>query len=162
DLTKQKNSSSDISPTAGQMARLLGLAQASKVYRNNKNLSGFTKFSNGGNEVAFGTIGDASTSEGQFWEAINAIGVLQVPVVMSVWDDSYGIAVPKTYATTEDSSSEVLKAFEGDTVKHNGYEICTVTAWDYPSLIETYEEAVNIAGEEHCAVLVHVEGVAPP
>jgi TPP-dependent pyruvate/acetoin dehydrogenase alpha subunit len=95
DLTKMKNSSSDISPTAGQMARLLGLGQASKVYRNNKALASFTKFSNKGNEVAFGTIGDASTSEGPFWEAINAMGVLQVPVVMSVWDDGQGISVPK-------------------------------------------------------------------
>ena len=162
DLTKQKNSSSDISPTAGQMARLLGLAQASKVYRNNKNLSGFTKFSNGGNEVAFGTIGDASTSEGQFWEAINAIGVLQVPVVMSVWDDGQGISVPKKYQTTKESISEVLKGFQRDKGKNNGYEIFTVKAWDYPSLIETYEKAVKIAREEHCPVLVHVEEVTQP
>ncbi|MBX2959536.1 MAG: transketolase [Flavobacteriales bacterium] len=162
DLTKQKNSSSDISPTAGQMARLLGLAQASKVYRNNKNLSGFTKFSNGGNEVAFGTIGDASTSEGQFWEAINAIGVLQVPVVMSVWDDGQGISVPKKYQTTKESISEVLKGFQRDKGANNGYEIFKVKAWDYPSLIETYEKAVKIAREEHCPVLVHVEEVTQP
>lgn len=162
DLTKQKNSSSDISPTAGQMARLLGLAQASKVYRHNKNLSGFTKFSNGGNEVAFGTIGDASTSEGQFWEAINAIGVLQVPVVMSVWDDGQGISVPKKYQTTKESISEVLKGFQRDKGKNNGYEIFVVKAWDYPSLIETYEKAVKIAREEHCPVLVHVEEVTQP
>ncbi len=162
DLTKQKNSSADISPTAGQMARLLGLAQASKVYRHNKNLSGFTKFSNGGNEVAFGTIGDASTSEGQFWEAINAIGVLQVPVVMSVWDDGQGISVPKKYQTTKESISEVLKGFQRDKGANNGYEIFKVKAWDYPSLIETYEKAVKIAREEHCPVLVHVEEVTQP
>jgi 2-oxoisovalerate dehydrogenase E1 component len=162
DLTKQKNSSADISPTAGQMARLLGLAQASKVYRHNKNLSGFTKFSNGGNEVAFGTIGDASTSEGQFWEAINAIGVLQVPVVMSVWDDGQGISVPKKYQTTKESISEVLKGFQRDKGVNNGYEIFKVKAWDYPSLIETYEKAVKIAREEHCPVLVHVEEVTQP
>lgn len=162
DLTKIKNSSADISPTAGQMARLVGLAQASKVYRNNAALAGFTTFSKGGNEVAFGTIGDASTSEGQFWEAINAIGVLQVPVVMSVWDDGQGISVPKKYQTTKESISEVLKGFQRDNGKNNGYEIFTVKAWDYPSLIETYEKAVKIAREEHCPVLVHVEEVTQP
>lgn len=162
DLTKIKNSSSDISPTAGQMARLLGLAQASKVYRNNKNLSGFSQFSKEGNEVAFGTIGDASTSEGQFWESINAMGVLQVPVVMSVWDDGQGISVPKKYQTTKESISVVLKGFQRDKGKNNGYEIFTVKAWDYPTLIETYEKAVKIAREEHCPVLVHVEEVTQP
>lgn len=162
DLTKIKNSSSDISPTAGQMARLLGLAQASKVYRNNKNLSGFSQFSKEGNEVAFGTIGDASTSEGQFWESINAMGVLQVPVVMSVWDDGQGISVPKKYQTTKESISVVLKGFQRDKGKNNGYEIFTVKAWDYPSLIDTYEKAVKIAREEHCPVLVHVEEVTQP
>ena len=162
DLTKIKNSSSDISPTAGQMSRLVGLAQASKVYRNNKNLAKFTNFSKGGNEVAFGTIGDASTSEGQFWEAINAMGVLQVPVVMSVWDDGQGISVPKKYQTTKESISEVLKGFQRDNGKNNGYEIFTVKAWDYPSLIETYEKAVKIAREEHCPILVHVEEVTQP
>jgi len=162
DLTKIKNSSSDISPTAGQMGRLLGLAQASKVYRNNKDLSGFTNFSNGGNEVAFGTIGDASTSEGPFWESINAMGVLQVPVVMSVWDDGQGISVPKKYQTTKESISEVLKGFQRDKGKNNGYEILKVKAWDYSALIETYEKATKIAREEHCPVLVHVEEVTQP
>jgi len=125
DLTKMKNSSSDISPTAGQMARLLGLGQASKVYRNNKDLASFTKFSNKGNEVAFGTIGDASTSEGPFWEAINAMGVIQVPVVMSVWDDGQGISVPKKYQTTKESISEVLKGFQREEGT-NGFEIFKV------------------------------------
>jgi pyruvate/2-oxoglutarate/acetoin dehydrogenase E1 component/TPP-dependent pyruvate/acetoin dehydrogenase alpha subunit len=162
DLTKIKNSSADISPTAGQMGRLLGLAQASKVYRNNKELASFTNFSKGGNEVAFGTIGDASTSEGPFWEAINAIGVLQVPVVMSVWDDGQGISVPKKYQTTKESISEVLKGFQRDKGKNNGYEILKVKAWDYTALIETYEKAVKIAREEHCPVLVHVEEVTQP
>ena len=162
DLTKIKNSSADISPTAGQMGRLLGLAQASKVYRNNKDLASFTNFSKGGNEVAFGTIGDASTSEGPFWEAINAMGVLQVPVVMSVWDDGQGISVPKKYQTTKESISEVLKGFQRDKGKNNGYEILKVKAWDYTSLIETYEKAAKIAREEHCPVLVHVEEVTQP
>ncbi len=162
DLTKIKNSSSDISPTAGQMSRLVGLAQASKVYRNNKNLAGFTTFSKGGNEVAFGTIGDASTSEGQFWESINAMGVMQVPVVVSVWDDGQGISVPKKYQTTKESISEVLKGFRRDKGQNNGYEIFNVKAWDYPSLVDTYEKAVKIAREEHCPVLVHVEEVTQP
>ncbi len=161
DLTKMKNSSSDISPTAGQMARLLGLGQASKVYRGNKDLASFTKFSNKGNEVAFGTIGDASTSEGPFWEAINAMGVLQVPVVMSVWDDGQGISVPKKYQTTKESISEVLKGFQRENGS-NGFEILKVRAWDYPALIETYEKATKIAREEHCPVLVHVEEVTQP
>jgi len=161
DLTKMKNSSSDISPTAGQMARLLGLGQASKVYRNNKALASFTKFSNKGNEVAFGTIGDASTSEGPFWEAINAMGVLQVPVVMSVWDDGQGISVPKKYQTTKESISEILKGFQREKGS-NGFEILKVRAWDYPDLVETYEKATKIAREEHCPVLVHVEEVTQP
>lgn len=162
DLTKMKNSSADISPTAGQMSRLVGLAQASKVYRNNKELASFTNFSNKGNEVAFGTIGDASTSEGPFWEAINAIGVLQVPVVMSVWDDGHGISVPQKYQTTKENISEILKGFQRDKGKSNGYEIFKVKAWDYPALVETYEKAVKIAREEHCPVLVHVVEVTQP
>lgn len=162
DLTKMKNSSADISPTAGQMSRLVGLAQASKVYRNNKDLKGFTNFSNKGNEVAFGTIGDASTSEGPFWEAINAIGVLQVPVVMSVWDDGHGISVSKKYQTTKESISEILKGYQREKGKTEGYEIFKVKAWDYPSLMETYEKAVKVAREEHCPVLVHVEEVTQP
>jgi 2-oxoisovalerate dehydrogenase E1 component len=161
DLTKMKNSSSDISPTAGQMARLLGLGQASKVYRNNKDLASFTNFSNKGNEVAFGTIGDASTSEGPFWESINAMGVLQVPIVMSVWDDGQGISVPKKYQTTKESISEILKGFQREEGT-NGFEIFKVKAWDYPALIDTYEKAVKIAREEHCPVLVHVEEVTQP
>ena len=161
-LMEMKNSSADISPTAGQMGRLLGLAQASKVYRNNKDLKDFTNFTNGGNEVAFGTIGDASTSEGPFWEAINAIGVLEVPVVMSVWDDGHGISVSKKYQTTKSSISEVLSGFQREKGKTNGYEIFKVKAWDYPALVETYQKAVKIAREEHCPVLVHVEEVTQP
>ncbi|PJB15147.1 MAG: transketolase [Flavobacteriales bacterium CG_4_9_14_3_um_filter_32_8] len=162
DLMKMKNSSSDISPTAGQMSRLVGLGLASKVYRNDKKLASFTKFSNKGNEVAFGTIGDASTSEGPFWESINAIGVLQVPVVMSIWDDGYGISVPNKYQTTKENISEVLKGFQRDKDKNNGYEIFKVKAWDYPALVETYEKATKIAREEHCPVIVHVVEVTQP
>ena len=114
DQTTSKNTSSGISPTAGQMARLVGLAQASKMYRNLPELQGkkWEKFSKKGNEIAFGTIGDASTSEGVFWEAINAVGVLQLPMIMSVWDDGYGISVPKKYQTTKESISKVLSGFQ--------------------------------------------------
>ncbi|GAB4251197.1 MAG: alpha-ketoacid dehydrogenase subunit alpha/beta [Vicingaceae bacterium] len=163
DLTKMKNTSADISPTAGQMSRLVGLAQASKYYKENKNLGkAFEKFSNNGNEIVFGTIGDASTSEGPFWEAINAIGVLQVPAVISVWDDGHGISVPKKYQTTKESISEVLKGFQRDKGKNNGYEILKVKGWDYPALVETYEKAAKYAREEQCPVLVHVEEVTQP
>ena len=163
DLTAQKNASADISPTAGQMPRLLGLAQASKVYRNGKNLQQgeFAKFSDKGNEVAFGSIGDASTSEGIFWETMNAAGVLQVPMVMSVWDDGYGISVKKKYQTIKESISEALKGFQRDN-NRPGYEIFNVKAWDYAQLCLTYEKAVELARENHIPVLIHVEEVTQP
>jgi 2-oxoisovalerate dehydrogenase E1 component len=163
-LMNQKNSSADISPTAGQMPRLLGLAQASKIYRNHptlKDLEEFKKFTNGGNEVAFGTIGDASTSEGPFWETINAAGVLQVPLVMSVWDDGYGISVPREKQTTKGSISEALAGMQR-TKDQPGYEIFSTKGWDYAHLIDTYEKAVKIAREEHVPVLVHVKEVNQP
>lgn len=162
DLTKQKNSSSDISPTAGQMPRLLGLAQASKIYRQNAALhQDFKTFSDKGNEVAFGTIGDASTSEGLFFETINAAGVLQVPMVMSVWDDGYGISVPKKYQTTGESISLLLKGIQRDE-NRTGYDIYNVKGWDYPGLVSTYEKAVKTAREEHVPILIHVEEVTQP
>jgi TPP-dependent pyruvate/acetoin dehydrogenase alpha subunit len=160
-LTKQKNSSPDISPTAGQMPRLLGLAYASKFYKENLELHTLTQFSNKGNEVAFGTIGDASTSEGPFWETINAAGVLQVPMVISVWDDDHGISVSKKFQTTKESISEILKGFQRDK-DNKGYEIIKTKGWDYIHLCETYEKAVKIAREEHVPVLVHVEEVTQP
>lgn len=161
-LMEQKNSSADISPTAGQMPRLLGLAQASKVYRKNKELhEGFEKFTDGGNEVAFGTIGDASTSEGLFFETMNAAGVLQVPMVMSIWDDGYGISVPKKYQTTKSSISELLKGLQRDD-DHVGFEIIRVMGWDYPKLIAAYERGVKIAREEHVPVMIHVEEMTQP
>jgi pyruvate/2-oxoglutarate/acetoin dehydrogenase E1 component/TPP-dependent pyruvate/acetoin dehydrogenase alpha subunit len=164
DLMSQKNSSSDISPTAGQMPRLLGLAQASKVYREHptlKELEAFKKFTNGGNEVAFGTIGDASTSEGPFWETMNAAGVLQVPLVMSVWDDGYGISVPRELQTTKGSISDALAGFQRN-ADQKGFEIFVTKGWDYPHLCETYEKAVQIARTEHVPVLVHVKEVNQP
>jgi pyruvate/2-oxoglutarate/acetoin dehydrogenase E1 component/TPP-dependent pyruvate/acetoin dehydrogenase alpha subunit len=159
-LTQQKNSSSDISPTAGQMPRLLGLAQASKIYRN---VSGIdqTLFSNKGNEVAWGTIGNASTSEGLFFETINAAGVLQVPMVMSVWDDEYGISVHARHQTTKENISEILKGFQRD-ADNKGFEILRVKGWDYPSLITTYQNASQIAREEHVPVLIHIQELTQP
>ena len=162
-LANQKNSSSDISPTGGQMPRLLGLAYASHFYKINKDLHNapFNTYSNKGNEVAFGTIGDASTSEGLFWETINAAGVLQVPMLISVWDDGHGISVPKKYQTTKESISEVLKGFQRD-ANGKGYEIFKTKGWDYAHLCETYEKAIKVCREEHVPVLVHVEEVTQP
>lgn len=161
DLMSQPNSSPDISPTAGQMPRLLGLAQASKIFRNNNALHGYTQFSDQGNEVAFGTIGDASTSEGHFWETMNAAGVLQVPLAMSVWDDGWGISVSKQYQTTKGSISTLLQGFlkEEDT---NGIRIYKTKAWDYAGLNRVYEEAIALCREEHVPCLIHVEEVTQP
>ncbi|WP_413512384.1 thiamine pyrophosphate-dependent enzyme [Myroides odoratus] len=160
-LTAQKNSSGDISPTAGQMPRLLGLAQASKYYRALPEADKNQQFSISGNEVAWGTIGNASTSEGLFFETINAAGVLQVPMVMSVWDDQYGISVHAKYQTTKENISEILKGFQRDEFG-NGYEILRVKGWDYPALVETYAKASQIAREEHVPVLIHVQELTQP
>jgi len=159
-LMEQKNSSSDISPTAGQMPRLLGLAQASKIYRNVEGISS-EKFSEEGNEIAWGTIGNASTSEGHFWETLNAAGVLQVPMVLSVWDDEYGISVHAKHQTTKESISEIVKGFQRDE-ENKGYEIIVVNGWDYVALIEAYEKAEKIARKEHCPVLIHVVELTQP
>ena len=160
-LMEQKNSSADISPTAGQMPRLVGLALASKVYRNDKALHEMTNFTNKGNEVAFGTIGDASTSEGPFWESINAAGVLQIPFAMSIWDDGYGISVPREFQTTKGSISTALSGMQR---KKNspGYEIFKTKGWDYIDLCETYEKAIKLCREEHVPVMIHVEEVNQP
>jgi pyruvate/2-oxoglutarate/acetoin dehydrogenase E1 component/TPP-dependent pyruvate/acetoin dehydrogenase alpha subunit len=161
ELKKQKNSSSDISPTAGQMLRLLGLAQASKYYRQHSALIGENLFSDNGNEVAWGTIGNASSSEGHFFEAINAAGVLQVPMVISIWDDSFGISVPAKYHTTKESISEILKGFQRDE-KGEGFNIYVVNGWDYPELCRVYEEAGNIAREKHIPAIIHVKELTQP
>jgi len=160
DLSKQYNSSADISPTAAQMPRLLGLAQASQIYRDVKHIN-TTNFSNKGNEVAWGTIGNASTSEGLFFETINAAGVLQVPMVISIWDDDYGISVHAKHQTTKENISEILKGFQRDR-DNKGLEILRVKGWDYANLMETYQEAGAIAREEHVPVLIHVQELTQP
>ena len=161
DLTQMKNSSSDISPTGGQMARLVGLAYASKLYRENNQLEYLTDFSVKGNEVAFGTIGNASTSEGVFFEAVNAAGVLQIPLAISIWDDAYGISVPAKYQTTKEDISEVLKGFQREEGAP-GVEIYKVRAWDYPALCELYETAIAVCRKEHVPVMIHVTEVTQP
>ena len=156
------NSSSDLSPTAAQMPRLLGLAQASKVYKSLPEMAKkMAKFTDGGNEIAYGMIGDASTSQGLFWETLNAACVLEVPMLMSVWDDGYGISVPKEYHTTKESISEALRGFQ-KTEGTNGLTIFRVKGWDYPALVATYEEAEKICRETHSPVLVHVEELTQP
>lgn len=160
-LTAMKNSSADISPTAGQMPRLVGLAQASKLYRNNPELASFDNFSINGNEVAFGTIGNASTSEGHFFESINAAGVLQIPMAISIWDDGYGISVHAKYQTTKENISEILKGFQRDD-KGEGYEIFRVNGWDYAALCATYETAIDICREKHIPVMIHVQELTQP
>ncbi len=159
-LTQQKNSSADISPTAAQMPRLLGLAQASKIYRNVEGID-TTNFSVNGNEVAWGTIGNASTSEGIFFETINAAGVMQVPMVISIWDDAYGISVHAKHQTTKENISEILKGFQRDD-ENDGYEILRVKGWDYAELVATFEKASQIAREEHVPVLIHVNELTQP
>lgn len=160
DLVNLKNHSGDISPTGSQMPRLLGLAQASKVYREHKTQNS-TKFSNEGNEIAWGTIGNASTSEGMFFETINAAGVLQVPMVISIWDDGYGISVSNKDQTTKESISEALHGFQR-TDNEKGLEIIRVKGWDYLALIETYEKAATLARTEHVPVMVHVTELTQP
>ncbi|MGE0590362.1 MAG: thiamine pyrophosphate-dependent enzyme [Cyclobacteriaceae bacterium] len=160
-LSQLKNSSADISPTAGQMPRLVGLAYASKLFKENPGLADLTDLSNQGNEIAFGTIGNASTSEGAFFEAINAAGVLQVPMLMAVWDDEYGISVPASYQTTKGSISKILQGFQR-TPNEKGFEILIAKGWDYQGLCEVFEQAEKICREEHVPVLLHVVQVTQP
>ena len=161
DLMKQKNSSADISPTAGQMPRLLGLAYASKLFRNLPELHNFKEFTDKGNEVAFGTIGDSSTSEGHFWETINAAAVLQVPIALAVWDDGYGISVPKEYQTAKGSIFEALRGFERDD-NSPGIVLLQGRGWDYPGLCKLFARGVRISREEHVPVVFHVDEVTQP
>ena len=159
-IINQYNSSADLSPTASQMPRLVGLAQASKIYKNIK-VSNSEKFTDKGNEIAWGTIGDAATSEGLFFESINAGGVMQVPMIVSIWDDNYGISVPVEYQTTKGDISEVLKGFKREK-NSNGYEIFKVKGWDYVELMKTYEKAEKICRKEHIPVIIHVSELTQP
>jgi pyruvate/2-oxoglutarate/acetoin dehydrogenase E1 component/TPP-dependent pyruvate/acetoin dehydrogenase alpha subunit len=159
--TELYNSVCDISPTAGQIPRSLGLAYASKLYRTNKNIQHLTTFSHSGNEIVFATIGDASTSQGMFWESMNAAGVLQVPLLMSVWDDGYGISVPISYQTTKSSISKALAGLQRND-QEEGIEILTVKGWDYPTLVEAYQRAAALCREEQIPVLVHVDELTQP
>jgi len=161
DLTQSYNSYADGSPTASQMPRIAGLVQASKLYRILPELSDMTGFSNNGEEVVFGTIGNASCAEGHFWEAINAVGVLQGPLVMSIWDDDYGISVPNEYQITKSSLSDMLSGFQRSE-KERGFEIMTVKAWDYEALIKTYEKAAHLARAFHIPSIIHVTEVTQP
>lgn len=161
DLTQIKNISSDISPTAGQMPRLLGLAQASKVYKSVK-FHGSDKFSNNGNEVAFGTIGDASSAEGHFWETLNAACALQVPMILSIWDDGYGISVPTHDQRAKEDMAEMLSGFQRKEGKTEGCEIIQVKAWDYPALLDAYARAEHFARTESVPVVIHVTDVTQP
>ena len=160
-LTEQKNISADIAPTSGQMPRGLGLAFASRAFRNIPELRQFPTLSRDGNEVCFVTIGDASTSEGHFWEAMNAAGVLQVPLAVFVWDDGYGISVPKKYQTVKASISEALRGME-QTKGTNGIRIYTVKGWDYAGMCEAFEEGIRLAREKHIPVLFHVDEMTQP
>ncbi len=161
DLTQIKNISSDISPTAGQMPRLLGLALASNVYKEVK-FQGSEKFSHNGQEVAFGTIGDASTAEGHFWETINAACALQVPMIMSIWDDGYGISVPTHNQRAKEDLSEILAGFQRKEGDRQGCEVIQVRAWDYPMLLEAYARAEQLAREESIPVILHIIEVTQP
>jgi len=161
DLINRKNVSADIAPTAGQMPRGLGLAFASKCFRHVKELKELSHLSNKGNEVCFVTIGDASTSEGHFWETINAAGVIQVPMAVFVWDDGYGISVPKKYQTTKASISEALKGMQKEEGT-NGFNIYNVKGWDYAGLCEAFEEGIRLARETHTPALFHVEEITQP
>ncbi len=161
DLAGMRNSAADLSPTAGQMPRLVGLGYASKLYRENKELAEMTKFSRGGNEVAFGTIGDASTAEGHFFEAMNAAAVLQIPVAMTVWDDGYGISVTRDLQIVKDSVSKALLGFRKDE-DANGILIYRVKGWDYPEMVKVFGEGVERCRKEHVPVLFHVEEMVQP
>jgi 2-oxoisovalerate dehydrogenase E1 component len=162
ELSSMPNSASDISPTGSQMPRLVGLAYASRLYRELEELKEFTRFSNRGNEIAFGTIGNASCAEGMFWEAINAVGVLQAPMLMSIWDDGYGISVPNEFQITKESLSEMLSGFQRTPGQSRGYDIYTVRGWDYPALCETYLNAAQIVRLEHVPAIIHVVEVTQP
>ncbi len=161
-LTEQYNASADLSPTGSQMPRLVGLAYASRLYRELPELTGFERFSRNGDEVAFGTIGNASCAEGMFWESVNAIGVLGAPAVLSIWDDGFGISVPNEYQITKSNISALLRGFQRDPGKRGGFDIHVVKGWDYPALCETYLGAAETARREHVPSIIHVTEMTQP
>jgi len=160
--TQLYNSSADLSPTAAQMPRLVGLGYASRLFRELDELRHLSQFSRNGDEIAFGTIGNASTAEGHFWEAVNAIGVLHAPVIISIWDDEYGISVSNEYAITKGNLSDLLAGFRREAGRPGGYELYTVKGWDYPALLETYARAAALTREQHVPALVHVTEMTQP
>ncbi len=161
-LSTMKNSSADVSPTAAQMPRLVGLAYASRLYREVEELKQLTQFSHGGNEVAFGTIGNASCAEGMFWEAVNAIGVLKAPAVISIWDDGYGISVPNKYQMTKENMYALLQGFQREEGSDSGFDVYQVKGWDYPALMETYQKATDNARKHHVPAIIHVIELTQP
>ncbi len=161
-LSQLYNTAADLSPTGAQMPRLVGLAQASKIYRTVPELQHLTQFSRHGEEVAFGTIGNASTSEGMFWEAVNALGVLQVPAVLSIWDDGYGISVSNEYQMVKQNLTELLKGFQRTPGGRDGFDIYRVPAWDYPALVDAYAHAVEAARRDHLPAILHIVEVTQP
>ncbi|MEA2336147.1 MAG: hypothetical protein QOE82_154 [Thermoanaerobaculia bacterium] len=160
--TDSYNTSADVSPTGSQMPRLVGLAYASKLYRELEELKAMTNFSRNGDEIAWGTIGNASCAEGMFWESVNAAGVLQVPMLLSIWDDNYGISVPNEFQMTKGHISELLKGFQRDPKQKSGYDIYIVHGWDYPALCETYIAAASIVRMEHVPAIIHVDEMTQP
>ncbi|MEM8994831.1 MAG: thiamine pyrophosphate-dependent enzyme, partial [Acidobacteriota bacterium] len=161
-LIERKNSAADTSPTGSQMPRLVGLAQASKFYRELPGLEAFEGFSSNGNEVAFGTIGNASCAEGMFWESVNAIGVLGVPAVLSIWDDGYGISVPNEHQITKSDLSALLSGFARTDDNPRGFQVFTVRGWDYPSLVAAYQQAAAVARRDHVPAIIHVIELTQP
>lgn len=161
-LTEQFNSSADISPTGAQMPRLVGLGYASRLYRELEALHQFSQFSHNGAEIAWGTIGNASAAEGMFWEAVNAIGVLKAPVIISIWDDGYGISVPNEFQMVKQNLTELLSGFRREPGSRDGYDIYTVKGWDYPALIEAYQQAAEVARRDHVPAIVHVVEMTQP
>ena len=161
-IADELHSSADSSPTGSQMPRLVGLAYASKIYRNLPELHDFTEFSHDGNEIAFGTIGNASCAEGVFWESLNAAGVLQVPMLLSIWDDGYGISVPNELQVTKNDIGALIEGFRRSPDKKDGYEFATAPGWDFPGLYETYQRVSALVRREHVPAVVHVDEVTQP
>ncbi|MFN2197314.1 MAG: thiamine pyrophosphate-dependent enzyme [Anaerolineales bacterium] len=161
-LAEKYNSSADVSPTASQMPRLVGLAYASRLYRQVEELHQFSQFSRNGNEIAFGTIGNASTAEGIFWESINAIGVLKAPAVVSIWDDGFGISVNNAYQILKENLSALLSGFVREPGETSGYDLYTVHGWDYPALLQVYRRAAEVTRREHVPALIHVTELTQP